>query len=859
MAVVAYPGTPGTVLYGGLPTPSDGTALTTITLANTSATEQSAGFVSPMFGLPLKQGDVPAGQYPAFELAGGTPVPASFGKYPARWPDGSMRHVPVLLRVPASIPGSGSLSVTVKNGGSEPAPSALTAASVAAASDLKVPLNALKNWTAGEWVSAVNQGITDGDVWVFADGPAGTVLRVYEGFRQAGADHGQAGIWHYVQALQNASGGLYGLRHLGKFANGWHDVVSPQINTLVADAVTLKNGATTIRNIAPLAAARTFSWSSGFTAANVTNLVNGMAVRLSTTGTLPAGLSADTAYFARLTGGNGFTLHNSIEGVEFNNNLVTATDGGTGTHTLTPVLHLEAYAAGPYTVGADGEYDFIQAGGTGAECTVRVEVDRAYRKATKIFGPIRTDVTPTALDVRSYNIDTYWDAVTNQDGTGERPDIGYITGWCTRHWMRGDGFKTIRTYTLQQNLKAWSLRRSATKNPLNLSNSTYTGLGAAMPDYRYRPSNSAANSGVNAPADYFKTRGAQDWAHQPHFLGYAYAMSGEPQFLDALHDMAIAAVANQGDRSPTVSGTTYRSIVLRTEGQRVEAWALREVAWAAMLTPDTYLGAPIGTYFKDILASNFDYLKAEKLTGSTFAQANKFYPSTSTNQAPWGVAYLLTAFNIAYTATGDADALAAINDIIASFDAVRQNVGLHTVSSYYMHFIGGPKATTSWDDVLFEDIMKDPGLTDQVSFSAATDMITATPVTGYGSLAADAPVLVIGNAPGGLTNGSRYYMRDTTGTTFKLADTKGGAAKDIATTGANGSGQWAAKLSGVSNTTMAGGVAQKSYPAMIVAGMKWSKALGATVPAGFESAVETFYGVGPTFTDDPVYALDEAF
>ena len=176
-----------------------------------------------------------------------------------------------------------------------------------------------------------------------------------------------------------------------------------------------------------------------------------------------------------------------------------------------------------------------------------------------------------------------------------------------------------------------------------------------------------------------------------------------------------------------------------------------------------------------------------------------------------------------------------------------------------MHFIGGPRATTSWEDVLFEDVFKDPGLSDQVSFNASTDTITATPVSGYGAHATDAPVLVIGNAPGGLTNGTRYYMRDTTGTTFKLAATKGGPVVDITATGVNGSGNWAANLPGASNTVMAGGVAQKSYPAMIVAGMKWAKALGASIPIGFEPAVETFYGAGPSWTDDPVYALDEAF
>lgn len=62
----AYPGNPGGTLYAGKPTPSGGTTPATLTLVNTSASQQASGFVSPMFGVPLKQGDVPTGTYPQF-------------------------------------------------------------------------------------------------------------------------------------------------------------------------------------------------------------------------------------------------------------------------------------------------------------------------------------------------------------------------------------------------------------------------------------------------------------------------------------------------------------------------------------------------------------------------------------------------------------------------------------------------------------------------------------------------------------------------------------------------------------------------------------------------------------------------
>ena len=63
----SYTFTPGTALYAGLPNPS-GALITTLSLVNTSGSTQAANFVSPMLGMPFKQGDVPSGQYPQFQL-----------------------------------------------------------------------------------------------------------------------------------------------------------------------------------------------------------------------------------------------------------------------------------------------------------------------------------------------------------------------------------------------------------------------------------------------------------------------------------------------------------------------------------------------------------------------------------------------------------------------------------------------------------------------------------------------------------------------------------------------------------------------------------------------------------------------
>lgn len=244
----SYPGVPGTVLYAGrasVPPPGPGTLLTTLTLVNTSSTEQAAGFVSPMFGLPLKQGDVPAGQYPAFFLADNTPVPATIHSVTS-WPDGSMKWCGVFLRVPTTVAGSGTLAITVKNGGSVPGSSARAVSDLTAA-DLKVELTGVTNLT-GTWTASLNDAITNGTVVVIGDGPAGMLVRILGDFKQSGSPHGQLVAWHYALIAQNSSGGLLGLRYLGFVAQPWADVSTPT-PTMRTMTAALKAGATTIRSM----------------------------------------------------------------------------------------------------------------------------------------------------------------------------------------------------------------------------------------------------------------------------------------------------------------------------------------------------------------------------------------------------------------------------------------------------------------------------------------------------------------------------------------------------------------------------------------------------------------------------------
>lgn len=242
----SFPGAPGTTLRGGKRTPSSGQPLATISLVNTSTSAQAAEFTTHSFGQPFKQGDIPAGSWPHFELDEVTPCAATIYNVTS-WPDGSMKFCGVILRVPAGIPSVGALTVTVKNGGSRPAPSNLSLADLTAA-NLSVELTGVTNLT-GVWVASLNDAITSAtDIADLGDGPAGRLWRIGGDFKQGGTAHGQLYCWHYVVALQDEEGGFKGLRYMGRAGQPFGDVTTTPATRRSFTAV-LKQGANNFREM----------------------------------------------------------------------------------------------------------------------------------------------------------------------------------------------------------------------------------------------------------------------------------------------------------------------------------------------------------------------------------------------------------------------------------------------------------------------------------------------------------------------------------------------------------------------------------------------------------------------------------
>lgn len=143
----------------------------------------------------------------------------------------------------------------------------------------------------------------------------------------------------------------------------------------------------------------TFTRTSEFVFTTSTDYAyTGKKVRLTSTGTLPAGLSIDTDYFIVYLTSTTFSLANSISNA-FNGVLVSTTDSGTGIHTanlyaIEAILYQQE-TKDPVTIGqSDGatafqEFDLPDA--NIIEDTLTITIDGDYTQVTTLVNSTATD------------------------------------------------------------------------------------------------------------------------------------------------------------------------------------------------------------------------------------------------------------------------------------------------------------------------------------------------------------------------------------------------------------------------------------------------------------------------------------
>lgn len=139
MTVLYVPGTPGTTLYAGLPTPS----LTSFTLDNWDSVTPTRTLFRG--GMPFKKGDIPSGSVPEIRRAGGAPVVAQFDER-TTWSDGSLKFAVCHMR-DTDLAGMASQGYEIYSvTGSFSNTGATTLASVVASDALTVEFSSLAQW-----------------------------------------------------------------------------------------------------------------------------------------------------------------------------------------------------------------------------------------------------------------------------------------------------------------------------------------------------------------------------------------------------------------------------------------------------------------------------------------------------------------------------------------------------------------------------------------------------------------------------------------------------------------------------------------------------------------------------------------
>ncbi len=571
MPTINYSGAPGTTIYAGLPTPPVGGIVTTMRLTNPTGSTQAANFVSKMVGLPFAPGDMPAGDWPRLTLEDDTTCPATFWGA-TTWPDGSLKWVGCMARIPASVAATSSIDILVKQGGTLDTTPTRTTADLTAA-DIKLVCQGTRALT-GEWTASLNDGITTGPVVLLGSGPAGSFWRIGSEFRDgSNAAHGQLYHHHFVTALTNSSGDLAGLRYLGRSMQHWGDVRTP-VPTNREFTAELLSGATQIREMIGVSPNTTPSRTSG-----------------------PPGVVGTTIsmphYTSWYTAGGG-AEYDFLPGTQLNECAVywkheaayLATCGVfpridvtiTDTVNMTPVDYM------PYGKGNFESYDI---GGA----TRQSEIG-----AMNQFSALHM-INQSAEALRVIRINGM---VFGGIGVGILDHVNQSVLPCVNY------------------------------------GETYPNMITPNPSLRLNQSNEMTGSGpLIAISDKTSVWRSSDITHRPGVCWYPYLITGEPQYLDMLVESAGQALITMSAstqtldpgfpiRYPVAGGSsTGRNLLLngvtyngagwytRTELPRMFAWAIREMGHVAAFYPDV---CPRGTgtrqYFRQIVDTNFELARA---------------------------------------------------------------------------------------------------------------------------------------------------------------------------------------------------------------------------------------------------------
>lgn len=785
----AYNG--GVTVSGGAG--GDGSTVATINLINTSGSTQAANFVTEIGGLAFKKGDVPSGSYPKLERAtDATAVPATFWDR-TNWSDGSWKRCAYVARVPYSIAGSATDNISVKNNGTAPAASSFTTANInaSASRDFKVTLTGLENLT-GTWTSTVNQGITDNtQVIAEASGPTCKSWRIEQEFRDGSSDHAHLLCRHYVFALEDNAGGVYGWYYMP-------NPMQPKMNTASparrAATMQVLDGGTTLVDW-DNAKTASYAGTNGRLTITAHGLTDGEGIKLTTTGTLPTGLDTTTPYFCKSIDANTVELWTlGAVGANGVGSVVPFTTTGTGTHTATRIIGFE-HRGGVFGAQTDGNCHFVA--GTGTRSTIRNIQDQASLKASKLVPPYNTAITPDAEFTLDYAPNAAGNLHRYIGDAGTWDYIALNPTWCARHFLRRDATseRVVRVQGLICGaLPIWVFDETTRGIPV-YNGGSYTGLPASNTSLRMKNPTNSNNSGINSPASEYSFFNDFDTSHLGAGPHYAYVVFGCPWYRDIIVQYALMSSAGRytgggtatdfGEgRDVFIGGTHYygTGMFFSITLERVDAWTMRE-QFGSFLLPDSHPdGSQSVTFLRDLAKGSADAFVAWRNTRTAAYRSNGIYEfaqGSNKQGSPWARSYLAHAWAWGACISEDADIITVAQHFANYYSALQANGGIYHLNSYIENF--NNTSATGIDNVM-DDIALHTYDGYAISTNAGTDVVTVTLPAGAPAIA-DGDRIAINSLhdtlPGGMTGFQVYYVVQTSGSTCKFSATQGGSAIDI--------------------------------------------------------------------------------
>ncbi len=813
MPTINYPGTPGTVIYGGLPTPTGGTLLTTITLVNDTLAEQAGGFVTPMFGQPFVQGDIPSGEWPQLETEDGVPVPYThWGK--TTWPDGSLKWLGFMARFPQAVPALGSKPLRIKSGGAVPTAGARTL-SDATAADLNVLLTGVTN-LAGEWGAYLNDAITAADdIVTYGSGAAGALYRVGGPVKQAGSPHGQIYCWTYFAALQDSFGGLLGLRHLHRVAQPWADVSTPTPTRRVVNA-SLRSGTTVIRTLQGHDTTETVGanigmphYTSFFTAGTDGrwDFVQGGG---SASADCTVRVQHDKTYVvkSRLVPPQDLTISAtssaSVDYYPYGRAGMQRDSGGTGERDDIGVL--TAWSARHLLTQAAVDERVIRAVGL-ASGGWRVA---ARRSTTKQIVPV-TDPSPSYTGLGT--VQTTWRLRPGDTSTGFVTPSDQSSLWISEYEP--------------------SHRAAATYYPY---------LVTGEPQYLDMLVEQSANLIANRVA------------------GQASVTVTNPVTTTTIYN-----TGDYGERDIVVGSTTYKGghHFFYYNLTRVTAWGWRDLVDAAAIYPDTCpSGTEVRKYLRDVVSQSYaainDYNGKFGTGWASLGMIN--FDSRPESANPWCHAYLAQSVCHASSIL-PSTAASTLRAFIAQFwENVADQLDISNAFSFGANLYDGTLTrTTTTDGVLFT-------LGTTLTFSTATNRATISALAGNnggwsptnGDVFAFATIYDSDKPYSGISDFQRLYAVNCSGQTFQLATTPGGSPLTVSANVTVTS--VAARVQNFSpNLSFEGPVGPQQYISNVTAAIRFHAACGDSVPDAVTESSAKLSAAAISFTGNPKYALATSF